>query len=130
MKIRMGFVANSSSSSFIVALDQNKDRMTREEFQKMMFGDAEYVCDPYNDYNWPTQAIATHIFYSLFRIEPIDLEEERDVYKWNNAAISFAVKNKHKYLYTCTLDDDNSFSAAIESGEYFDNFDYFKMSNH
>jgi hypothetical protein len=48
MKIRIGFVSNSSSSSFIVAF-RNKPK-TVEEIKKLMFGDRRTF--PYAPTNW------------------------------------------------------------------------------
>ncbi len=40
MKIRNGFVSNSSSSSFIVVLDKNPMEIDAVELRKLLFGDA------------------------------------------------------------------------------------------
>lgn len=41
MKIRNGFVSNSSSSSFIVSFD--KKPSSAEELREILFGDKEYI---------------------------------------------------------------------------------------
>jgi hypothetical protein len=43
MKIRSGFVSNSSSSSFIVGFLKGQVPKSQEELQRMLFGDEEYV---------------------------------------------------------------------------------------
>jgi hypothetical protein len=128
MKIRMGFVANSSSSSFIVAFDRELSEITRDEFQRMLFGDKQYVCDPYHNYNWPTYPLASEIYYSLLKT---DIESLRDKFDhWTSAARNFAANNKEKHLYFCARDDCTFFDAAIESGEYFENLNHVRISEH
>jgi hypothetical protein len=47
MKIRDGFVSNSSSSSFVVAFKKTPE--SAEELQKLLFGDEKHYPDPYAD---------------------------------------------------------------------------------
>lgn len=46
MKIRNGFVSNSSSSSFVVIFP--KEPKSRDEVKQILFGDDEYYADPYS----------------------------------------------------------------------------------
>ena len=45
MKIRNGFVSNSSSSSFVVAFDKKPE--TVEELKKLLFGEEEVYGNPH-----------------------------------------------------------------------------------
>lgn len=47
MKIRCGFVSNSSSSSFLVAFPFNPK--SKDEVKKLLFGDSERFIHPYGD---------------------------------------------------------------------------------
>jgi hypothetical protein len=124
MKIRNGFVANSSSSSFVIALDKPKDKMTLEEFKTLLFGDKEFVAHPYA-YSYPGMnfsalEVARKIFSSL-RKDRLAVEDYQGFLEF--------IKN-HKHWYTCNFDDYEAMLAAIESGEYFKNIDHIRFSEH
>lgn len=65
MKIRSGFVSNSSSSSFIVAF--KKKPKTAEEMKKLLFGGDDRFTYRYFDTeeSWTTQEIADIVFNDL-----------------------------------------------------------------
>jgi len=64
MKIRQGFVSNSSSSNFILAFDRKPG--SAEELQKMMFGDVEKWGDGDRyQISAPTEQIAEAVFEQL-----------------------------------------------------------------
>ncbi len=61
MKMRSGFVSNSSSSSFIVGFERVPE--TVEEMKKLLFGDGQYVT--YYDYSISTQEAAETVLKDL-----------------------------------------------------------------
>jgi hypothetical protein len=63
VKIRNGFVSNSSSSSFILFLKKVPESI--EETQKMLFDDEELYCSPYGDQSWPTRSVAEIVFKDI-----------------------------------------------------------------
>ena len=76
MKIRNGFVSNSSSSSFIVAFPEKPKSV--EHVQQMMFGD---LIDFPNPYVWegrtpsfPTSQIAQTVWFEIQAQKPNDMK--------------------------------------------------------
>ena len=65
MKIRDGFVSNSSSSSFIVAFDKTPE--TVAEMQNILFKNGGYYHNPYKDDVWTTEQIASIVFVRMPR---------------------------------------------------------------
>ena len=77
MKIRIGFVSNSSSSSFILAF-LRKPR-SAAELQKLLFGDMTHI--EWCDNSWTTEDISNTIFNDLKRVKPLSLNKIIDVVK-------------------------------------------------
>lgn len=74
MKIRNGFVSNSSSSSFVVAFPHKPT--SKEDVQKMLFGDKkEYHC-PFNfnheNLFWSTSEVADTVWNDIQSQNPND----------------------------------------------------------
>jgi hypothetical protein len=73
MKIRRGFVSNSSSSSFIVAF--SKEPTSVEEVQQEVFGDIKIIGDEYNNFiTYSTYDLAEIIFKDIKSQKP-NIEE-------------------------------------------------------
>jgi hypothetical protein len=66
MKLRNGFVSNSSSSSFVIALTKKKDQYTVQELQQELFADKDYLPD--------TCAYEEGTFYAASRVAAAVLE--------------------------------------------------------
>lgn len=71
MKIRQGFVSNSSSSSFIVVWD--KQPTSVDEVKKILFGNAEL--QSYYDYTIPTDKLAKIVFNDTTEMDLEQLKE-------------------------------------------------------
>ena len=74
MKTRWGFVSNSSSSSFILALP-HKPKDEAELRSWMFFDTDEYMPDPYDNTQWDINKIVNDVFYSIKEIKAQKIEE-------------------------------------------------------
>lgn len=72
MKIRNGFVSNSSSSSFIVVFDKKPSSV--EELQKLLFGDNDVYDGPYSG-SWPAKEVAEVVWKDLQGQSPLTVDE-------------------------------------------------------
>lgn len=72
MKVRNGFVSNSSSSSFVVAFPRLP--LDADDLQQMLFGDEKTLS--YYDYTIPTNEAAAIIWNDMFALEKPDATPE------------------------------------------------------
>lgn len=63
MKIRNGFVSNSSSSSFIVKFPRVPT--SADEVRELLFGDATHFNNPYSDESYPVEQVAKTVFHDI-----------------------------------------------------------------
>lgn len=63
MKVRKGFVSNSSSSSFVVAFPRKPESV--EDVKEMMFGKQEWHYDSIYERDVPTHPIAEKVFAKM-----------------------------------------------------------------
>lgn len=63
MKVRKGFVSNSSSSSFVVAFPRKPENV--EDVKEMMFGKQEWHYDSIYEKDVPARAIAEKVFAKM-----------------------------------------------------------------
>lgn len=109
MKIRTGFVSNSSSSSFIFALKKKPE--SAEELKQELFGRQEiypncYVFDDDDPKGWPTQEIAASVYNSIKDDEPNDSEKldpefeyytDEEIYEERRNLGNLSTKERQKY---------------------------------
>jgi len=77
VKIRQGFISNSSSSSFIVAFKENPKSMP--ELQEMLFGNEAYYRDPWHGAEYPTSSVASRVWESLKSQEPMVVDKMNEL---------------------------------------------------
>ena len=73
MKVRTGFVSNSSSSSFVAGFKTIPRSI--EDVKHMLFGDSEWYCAPYDDEKYSTERVAETVFNDMKNKRPLTLEE-------------------------------------------------------
>ena len=76
MKIRNGFVSNSSSSSFVVVFP--KEPKSQSDVQKMLFDDNEYYGDPYSEEKYTTNQVAETVWKDIQQQKPNDYKTAFD----------------------------------------------------
>lgn len=157
MKIRKGFVSNSSSSSFIVAFDRLPT--THEEMKIMLFGNKTLY-----QARWSTDQVSEIVWEDFCRqVAPMTysqiVEASRGIVHidyWNNKKYQnkngdidyelvnkdeeklckekideFISNNKGKYYYEFDYADENgSLGSDMEHGDLFSNLSYVRISRH
>lgn len=73
MKVRNGFVSNSSSSSFVVAFEKVPQNV--EELRQMLFGEDAFFSEPYGDGGFPTEQVAETVWQDMQEATPLSPEQ-------------------------------------------------------
>lgn len=160
MKIRHGFVSNSSSSSFIVAFPHKPK--SAAELQEMLFGNEEMYSSPYEDMQWTAQTIAEVVWRDLEKQEPstpsniketalrgwitgqpdfndFRKDDKTDWDAYQAAADKFACEyakkfaNEHSAAAVFSFeysDNDGIMFTAMEHGTLFDRIPHLRISHH
>lgn len=159
MKIRKGFISNSSSSSFVIALTQVPT--TREGLQKLLFGDEDTYPHPYDDVLYAAEKIASIVWDDIK--DPLTPDQVRGAiasgyiegqpeFDWNHFGTNrpdaydayerLSTVYAHKRVSEFMRDnpdcvflkfeygDDTCIGCAMEHGTVFDRVPYVRISHH
>lgn len=157
MRIRLGFVSNSSSSSFVIGLDHAPESV--EELQEMLFGDIPDFRHPYQDDVYSARYITQRVWNDLK--EPISIEQlraelgqgsfeghpdisyradgtiDREKYERQKSVALERVYEKEKgkfqgkTLYVLRYsDNDGEVDTAMEHGDLFRRVPHVRISHH
>ena len=131
MKIRNGFVSNSSSSSFVVAFD--KIPRTRKQLRNMMFPDNDQSAVKFYNYSESIDEIVNVVFKDIKR-QP-DIQESNEYLGYDIEQEVEDFKKIHQPEgKTCLqfnyADEDGGFFTVMEHGGIFDNMPHIQISHH
>ena len=139
MKIRNGFISNSSSSNFIVAFP--REPKTVEDVKEMVFRDSPVLEDPYynknDDYykkrasSYPADMVAQTIFGDIQLQKPNNHKAIYEAVDDKQEAKEFLSKNTNQFIYVFNYADENgNYFCALEHGDLFCNLQNIVISCH
>ena len=157
MKIRNGFVSNSSSMSFVIAFP--KEIQTREDIRRLIFENIneDFTITDEGDNEVNVSEIVEDIYHKIIEQSPNDQKRALDKLngfiivpkdaltfkrKYNTKIFENVLtldeaqelinefKNEDKYIYTFTYDDTDYIYQAIAKNLLFINFEHFHIINH
>jgi len=131
VKIRTGFVSNSSSSSFIIALDKKPKSV--DDVQKLLFGsdfNAEENVE-YYDYKLSQGKVADIVFNDINRAKKITVKNiDKDDYDYEIIS-NFMKKNRKKVIVQVSYaDEDGGWGCVMEHSGVLENLNCIRISNH
>jgi len=159
VKIRNGFVSNSSSSNFIVVFD--KKPKSQDDLKKKLFPNQDVFPNPYPEFqdpkSWPTAQVVATIWEMIKEQKPnnkeaildaisqgyyegypeMDLLKQGDFDEFEKAwkagaeklAKRFYLPNKFVYVFSFS-DNDGEYWSALEHGDTFENVKHIRISCH
>ena len=108
MKIRNGFVSNSSSSSFVVAFPMKPE--TFQEIHREMFGDVLYLSHPYEREAVSSFDMAQIVFEDIKRQEPNDVTKIADQLQ----GIQYSGEHEFVGLLENSADESDKMKKLVE----------------
>lgn len=149
MKIRSGFVSNSSSSSFVVAFPRNvntrnlSSNIPKELRRRMhvkqislkeaLFDDRNSNIE-YYDYSFDINDIVEAVAQSIESETPNNIETIRELLGYeldDNSIEKFLKDNKDKDIYVFEYsDNDGPLQTMLEHGEIFKRLPHIRISHH
>jgi hypothetical protein len=109
MKIRNGFVSNSSSSSFVVLFPT--EPKCAEDVKNMLFTEGQdKYCSSYDDENWPTDQVAKTVWNDICEQEKNDMTRAIDIIK-------------NGYLYGVDAPNYNDFNHIKDNHDRWEAYD-------
>ena len=124
MKIRSGFVSNSSSSSYIVVFKSLPS--SKEELQKMMFGNQKLYHGPYHG-EWETCVVAKTVWDLMQTSVPNDLPDLKrgfDSWAWDTCSQISHPDKTYPNLYNGMMPEPERTRIL---NEYYDAIDALEM---
>ena len=132
MKMRSGFVSNSSSSCFVIALE--KVPATEKELQKLLFGEKNAYSDPYEEDKTYTAEEVTSVVWNDIK-EPLTPDGVREAIPsgyidGHQQADEFIASHKDCIFLEFEYGDDTPLGCAMEHGDLFNRIPCFRTSHH
>ena len=131
MKIRKGFVSNSSSSSFFIALDKKPE--TSEEIRELFFGGLEYLSLEDNIEEGHTQIDRfTTEMLSVMIYDIIDSQNREKIEKmaYSKEFLNFIKENEDKFIFHIELEDCYKKHRVLEESGVLEKYVHFYISRH
>ena len=103
MKIRQGFVSNSSSSSFIVIFPRMPNSI--DDVKEMLFGDKTKYYSPYSDNVWDADKVSETVYCDIQGQDKNQIDDAIDIL---SSSHGFTVVKDGKYNeFECPIDYDS-----------------------